>query len=73
MPAVTVRYRAESRFTYANALFELVTHARRSGDDFSFGPAELGALERNGLTVSGPDLAAVRKVLAKIPGLAEEP
>ena len=67
----TVRYRAESRFTYANALFELVMYARAHSDDFTFGPTDLGALERNGLTISGPDLTAVRKMLAKVPGLTE--
>lgn len=68
----TVRYRAESRFTYAAALFELVMYARSHSDDFAFGPLDLGSLERNGLTISGPDLAAVRKMLAKVPGLTEE-
>ena len=47
-------------------------YARSHSDDFAFGPLDLGSLERNGLTISGPDLAAVRKVLAKVPGLTEE-
>jgi len=72
VPGDTIRYRAESRFTYARALLELVTHARQGQEDFSFGPLDLGALERNGLAVTGPDLTAVRKVLAKVPGLSEE-
>jgi len=72
VPGDPIRYRAESRYTYARALLELVLHARQGQDQFSFGPLDLGALERNGLAVSGPDLTSVQKVLAKIPGLVQE-
>lgn len=72
MAETTVRYRAGSRFTYAMALFELVIYARASKDDFAFGPTKLDMLERNGLTISGPDLTGVRMILAKIPDLIEE-
>lgn len=72
-PDSTVRYWAASRHTYAVALTALVEYARGHGEDFAAGPLDLGALEHQGLTVSGPDLSGVRAVLAEVPGLAEEP
>ncbi len=68
----TARYFAESRHAYSRVLLELVTYARGHPDDFTFGPLELGALESQGLAVSGPDLAGVRKLLAGLPGLVQE-
>lgn len=72
MPDFTVRYEAGSRYSYALALKALVEHARESAEDFEVYPADLAMLEHAGLSVTGPDLAGVRKVLAEIPGLEEQ-
>jgi hypothetical protein len=72
MPDSTHRYRAPSRYVYAQALTALTEHARGTREDFAVGPLDLAALEHHGLTVTGPDLGGVRKVLAKIPGIIEE-
>jgi hypothetical protein len=68
----TIRYRAGTRYTYAQALVDLAEYARGHQDDFTFGPLDVSALEQQGLAVSGPDLSGVRKVLAGIPGLIQE-
>lgn len=68
----TLRFRASSRLAYGQALVALAEHARGSVDDFEFGPMDLSALEHQGLLVTGPKLAVVRAVLAKIPGITEE-
>jgi hypothetical protein len=73
MPDHTVRYRASARIVYALALVALFQHARDHHDpDFAFGPLDLEQLENEGLTVSGPDLQAVRQVMAGVPGLIPE-
>ncbi len=71
MADVTARYFAESRHAYSRVLLELVTYARGHPDDFIFGPLDLSALESQGLAISGPDLAGVRKLLDGLPGLTE--
>jgi ribosomal protein L29 len=68
----TLRYRAATRYTYAQALTVLTEYARGSDADFEAGPLDLAALEHQGLTVTGPDLGQVRKILARIPGLIED-
>lgn len=56
MADATIRFRAGSRLAYAQALISLTELAREGTRDFSFGPLDLGALEDQGLTISGPDL-----------------
>jgi hypothetical protein len=74
VPDQTLRYRAVSRISYAQALLALVQCARHHpGPDFEFGPLDLSALESSGLTVSGPDLSAVTDCLDRTPGLVEVP
>lgn len=74
MPGMTLRFRALQRYSYARALLALTELARNNpGPAFSFGPMELGSLERSGLTVSGPDLTSVSQALAKVPGVVEVP
>ena len=73
MASQTVRYYAVSQQAYARALLELTIYARTHEDNFSAGPLKLDALEHQGLTVTGPDLAGIREVLDKIPGLVQEP
>jgi hypothetical protein len=66
----TIRFRAESRVTYARALLALTRRARDTGSDFTFGPLDLHALEDHGLAVSGPDLGKwADDFLAGVPGL----
>lgn len=72
MPDLTIRYRAGSRYSYAQALTALVEYARGSADDFEVYPADLNLMESQGLAVTGPDLSGVRETLGKIPGLVEE-
>ena len=71
VPSTTVRYFTASGYVYARALLALVTYARGHAEDFTFGPLDLGALEHQGLAVSGPDLDGVKALLDGIPGLAE--
>lgn len=66
-----LHYRADSPDAYALALLRLIEHARASTDDFTFGPLSLAACERDGLTVTGPDLSGPVGVLAAISGLAQ--
>lgn len=68
-PANTIRYRAVMRLAYAVAMLNLLEYARESGDDFEYGPMDLDLLEAHGLTVSGPRLEGVQKVLGEIPGI----
>ncbi len=65
-----VHYRADRPDAYAAALLALIRHARDSTDDFSFGPLRLADLDRDGLTVTGPDLSGPLLALSTIPGLA---
>lgn len=65
----TLRYRAVMNLAYSVALLYLLEHARQTREEFEFGPMDLAALEDQGLTVSGPRLDSVEKVLAGIPGL----
>ncbi len=74
MAAETIRYRAIARHSYALALLALVELARDyAGPAFEWGPLMLGALELQGLSVDGEDLAAVIEVLAEVPGLVSMP
>ena len=57
------------RLSYSAALLRLLEYARESREDFEYGPMRLTALDNQGLTVCGPQLDGVRKVLAEIPGL----
>lgn len=68
----TARYYASSRTVYARALLRLSAYARTHTDDFSFGPLDLAALENQGLTITGTDLAGAREVLGKVAGLVQE-
>lgn len=71
---MTLRYRALQRYSYARALLALVETARTwEGPAFRITPMNLAAMERNGLTVSGPDLSGVEAALASVPGLIEVP
>ena len=70
----TLRFRSATRIPYAWALIALVRHARDYPDpDFEFGPLDLDALTTSGLTISGPDLAAVSDVIRQVAGLVEVP
>lgn len=70
MADLTIRFRAESRISYARALRVLVERARTSSYDFDIGPLDLRALEDQGLTVSGPDVGRwADDFLAEVPGL----
>lgn len=69
----TLRYRALQRYSYARALLALTELARTGPPGFEFGPMDLGSMERNGLTVTGDDLASVSQVLARVPGVVELP
>lgn len=70
----TVRYRALSRYTMAQALLALTDYARdHPQPSFSFGPLDLEALVAVGLRVSGEDLTGPQTVLAAIPALIEVP
>ncbi len=66
-----VHFRADGPEGYAEALLRLIRHARASKDDFSFGPVRLADCERDGLTVTGPDLRFPLQHLALVPGLAQ--
>lgn len=66
----TLRFRAESRVTYARALLALLHRARGSDLDFTFGPLELGDLENQGLAVSGSDVRTwADDFISEVPGL----
>lgn len=65
----TLRYRAVMNLAYSVALLHLLEYARESREDFEYGPMDLNAIEDQGLTVSGPRLSGVMKVLEGIPGL----
>ncbi len=70
-PALTqVTYRADSPAAYADAVLRLVALARDSADDFTFYPISLDELDRDGLTVVGPDLQAAIAALTLVAGLA---
>lgn len=70
----TVRYRALSRYTMAQALLALTDYARvHPQPPFAFGPLDLQAITAIGLTVSGEDLTGPQTVLAAIPELVEVP
>ncbi len=65
-----VTFRADGPAAYADAILRLVRLARESADDFTFYPVSLDALERDGLTVEGPDLQAALAEMTLVPGLA---
>lgn len=66
----TVRFRASSRLSYARALIVLLSHARSSAREFTFGPLNTTALEDQGLLVSGPDAESwADDLLKSVPGL----
>lgn len=70
----TLRYRALQRYSAARALLALVEASRQQDvPPFSFGPMDLHALERNGLVVTGDDLAVPAAALATVPGVVEVP
>lgn len=70
----TKRYRALQRYSYARALEALVILARTwEGPAFRWGPMDLTALERNGLTLTGADLSGVSLILSEVPGIIEVP
>lgn len=71
MPSSTIRWFAASRLVYATALLALVNYAREHGEEFTFGPLDLSALENSGLVIAGPDLAGVKSLLDGIHGLAQ--
>lgn len=64
-------FRADTPTGYAAALLALIRHARDSSDDYTFGPVNLAACDRDGLTVTGPDLAGPHGILAGVAGLAQ--
>lgn len=66
-----LRYRADGPEVYVHALLQLVKLARDSADEFTFGPLALSDCERDGLSVTGPDLAGPIAVLSLVPGLAK--
>lgn len=66
-----LHYRADQADVYAEALLRAVRHARKSTEDFTFGPLKLADCERDGLVIGGPDLAGITAVLATVPGLAQ--
>lgn len=70
MSEATIRFRAESRVSYARALTVLVKRARNGDGDFTFGPLSLRALEDQGLAVTGPGISEwADDFLAEVPGL----
>lgn len=64
------RYRGDGPDALAAAIAALLRHARDSDYDYTFGPLRLADLERDGLSVEGPDLGHAMTVLAAVPGLA---
>lgn len=66
-----LRYRASTRRTMGQALLALITLARYSDLEFEWGPANVDAIMKTGLVVTGPDLTRVREVLSSVTGLAE--
>lgn len=67
---LTFRFRAESRVSYTHALLALIRRARSGDLTFVFGPLDLGALEDQGLLVSGPGVHEwADDFLAEVPGL----
>jgi hypothetical protein len=69
VPSETVRFRGDSTASLARAVLEVITYARFTTDEFKFGPLDLNRMFRDGLLLSGPDLAGVTKLLDKLPGL----
>lgn len=69
----TRRFRADSSFTYAQAVVLLTEHARQTEAEFEFGPLDTEGMLRGGLTVnaSGPDLEKVVELMAGVPGITE--
>jgi hypothetical protein len=66
----TIRFRAESRITYAHALIALTKRARDTEHDFTYGPLDLAALEEQGLAVAGSDvLEWADDFMEQVPGL----
>jgi hypothetical protein len=67
----TRRFRADTSFSYAQAVIALTELAHDSAEEFDFGPLDAAGMLRGGLTVTGPDLTRVTETLAGVPGLAE--
>lgn len=67
----TRRFRADTSFTYAQAVISLTELARNGEADFEFGPLDTEGMLHGGLTVTGPDLEPVTALLAEVPGLTE--
>jgi hypothetical protein len=66
----TIRFRAESRITYARALIVLTQMAWDTAREFTFGPLDAAAVEEQGLVVSGPDvLEWADDFMEQVPGL----
>ena len=70
----TLRYRAATRVSYSHGLIALVEYSREHPEpDFVFGPLTLGALESQGLVLSGTDLDGPAGRLSAVAGLTETP
>lgn len=70
MPSYT--FRSADQAELAQAVLVLLSHARSSMDEFSFGPRTMDRLAREGLTVKGKDADAVAELLRSRPGLTED-
>lgn len=70
MKEQTRRFRGDSSMAYARAVLWLVRLSRRTSLEFSFGPLDVEAMYRNGITVVGPDVDRwADDFLAGVPGL----
>lgn len=67
----TRRFRADTSFSYAQAVIALTELARGGDVEFDFGPLDTTGMLSAGLTVTGPDLNQVAETLAGVTGLAE--
>lgn len=63
-------FRGDSPAALAAAVVALLTHARDTDNDFTFGPLMLSELERDGLLLDGPDVGHAVTILAAVPGIA---
>jgi hypothetical protein len=66
-----LRFRADGPDVYATALLRLISYARTSTDDFTFGPVSISDCVRDGISLKGPDLFGAVGVLAAISGLSQ--
>jgi len=66
----TIRFRAESRITYARALVALTRIARETARDFEYGPLDMAALEDQGLVLTGSGVTEwADDFMGQVPGL----